>query len=74
MENINNDVYVVVFDSAGYSASVSICDPSIANSCARQLRGGGRKVRKMDYDSYCALLEKEGKERAENRRFSEIYS
>ena len=65
-----DDVYVVVFDSAGYMGSVTITDKERAQSMARQLRSGGRKVRCMDREKFLALQEEEQRQRKEEKRLN----
>lgn len=58
-----SDVCVVVFNHAGFTESVSVVDESIAESCARQLRSGGRSVKRMTYDQLQTILLEERKQR-----------
>lgn len=66
-----SDVYFVVLDSAGNIVSTSIVDADIADRTARQLRSGGRKVRKFTNEAdYNAFLDKCDESRHENSRMS----
>lgn len=59
---MNEEVYIVVFDSAGFIESVTITENQYADNTIRQLRNppGGkyRKVRKItDREEYLRLLD-----------------
>lgn len=62
----DDSVYIVVLDSAGFIASLSVVEKSIAAECARQLRSGGRKVKRMDRESFLALQAEDARLRREN--------
>ena len=67
----DTDVYFVVLDSAGFVESTHAVDESIAKSTERQLRSGGRKVRKFtDYDKYTEFLDENSRERGRQSRMS----
>lgn len=62
------DVYIVVMEG-GFAGAVTICDPSIADTCIRQLRSGGRSVRVFrDREKYLAFLDRDASERKEQIR------
>lgn len=66
-----SDVYFVILDSAGNIVSTSIVDADIADRTAKQLRSGGRKVRKFTNEAdYNAFLDKCDESRRENSRMS----
>ncbi len=68
---MNEEVYIVVFDSAGFIEAVDITESQYADNAIRQLRNppGGkyRKVRKItDREEYLKLLDKDDAERKRN--------
>lgn len=66
-----DDVYFVVLDSAGNVVSTSVVDESIADKTAKQLRSGGRKVKKFtSYEAYCDFLDSANEERKNQSRMS----
>lgn len=70
-ESGDNDVYFVVLDSAGFVESTHVVDESIAKSTERQLRSGGRKIRKFtDYDKYVDFIDENSDERRKQSRMS----
>ncbi len=68
---MNDDVYIVVFDSAGYIASLTIIEKQYASNTAKQLRAGHRKVHQMTRDEFLELQEKDAKKRKENIKMME---
>lgn len=68
---MNEEVYIVVFDSAGFIESVTITENQDVDNAIRQLRNppGGkyRRVRKItDRDEYLKLLDENYAERKRN--------
>ncbi len=68
---MDNDVYIVVFDSVGYISSLTITEKQYASNTANQLRAGHRKVRQMTRDEFLELQEKDVRKRKENIKMME---
>ena len=62
-KNKYTECIVVPFTSAGHIGSITVCDWDVAESTAKQLRRGGRKVQCMTRKKFNELQEREDAER-----------